>query len=80
VRRSVVIRVAGCNGERTVKEFKGKEAPVIAIALIASVLEVGLVVFAAAVFLTMIVAALAVIVWSIAGVFSATHQDPATHH
>jgi len=48
--------------------------------LIASVLEVGLVVLAAVIFLAMIVAALAVIVWSLAGVLSATHQPPAAHH
>jgi len=66
--------------ERTVKEFKEKEAPEIVIALIASVLEVGLVVVAAAIFLTMIVAVLAVIVWLVAGLVSATHQDPAPHH
>lgn len=48
--------------------------------MIASALEVGLVVVAAVIFLAMIVAALAVIVWSIAGVLSATHQSPAPHH
>jgi hypothetical protein len=48
--------------------------------MIASALEVGLVVLAAVIFLAMIVAALAVIVWSIAGVLSATHQSPAPHH
>ena len=48
--------------------------------LIASVLEVGLVVVAAAIFLTMIVAVLAVIVWLVAGFSSATHQDPTPHH
>jgi hypothetical protein len=53
---------------------------VIAIALIGSVLEVGLVVIAAAIFLTMIVAVLAVIVWLVAGFLSATHQDPVSHH
>ena len=52
----------------------------IAIAMIASVLEVGLVVVAAAIFLTMIVAMLAVIVWFVAGVSSATHQDPTPYH
>jgi hypothetical protein len=53
---------------------------VISIAMIASVLEVGLVVVAAAIFLTMIVAVLAVIVWLVAGFASATHRDPAPHH
>lgn len=48
--------------------------------MIASALEVGLVVVAAVIFLAMIVTALAVIVWSIAGVLSATHQSPAPHH
>ena len=47
--------------------------------MIASVLEVGLVVAAAAVFLALIVAALAVIIWSVAGFTSATHQYPAPH-
>jgi len=48
--------------------------------MIASVFEVGLVVAAAVIFLAMIVAALAVIIWSVAGFISATHQYPATHH
>jgi len=47
---------------------------------IASVLEVGLVVVAAAIFLSMVVAGLAVFVWLVAGFSSATHQDPAPHH
>ena len=47
--------------------------------MIASVLEVGLVIVAAAIFLAMIVTAVAVIVWAVAGVLSATHQ-PAAHH
>ncbi len=47
---------------------------------IASVLEVGLVVVAAVIFLAMILAALAVIIWSVAGVISATHQSPAIRH
>jgi hypothetical protein len=46
----------------------------------ASVLEVGLVVAAAVIFLTMIVAAVAVIIWSVAGFLSATHQSPTPHH
>ena len=48
--------------------------------MIASALEVGLVVVAAVIFLTMIVAALAVIIWFVAGLISATHQYPAAHH
>jgi hypothetical protein len=44
------------------------------------VFEVGLVVAAAVIFLAMIVAALAVIIWSVAGFISATHPYPATHH
>jgi hypothetical protein len=48
--------------------------------MIASVLEVGLVVAAAVMFLAMIVAVLAVILWSVGGVVSAAHQGPATHH
>ena len=48
--------------------------------IIASVLEVGLVVAAAVMFLAMIVAALAVVSWFIAGVSSATHQPPAAFH
>jgi hypothetical protein len=47
---------------------------------IASVLEVGLVVVAAVMFLAMIVAAFAVVMWFIAGVSSATHQPPTAHH
>ena len=47
--------------------------------MIASVLEVGLVVAAAAIFLAMIVAVLAVIIWSVGGFVSATHQYPPTH-
>ena len=43
--------------------------------MIASALEVGLVVLAAVIFLAMIVAAVAVIVWSVAGFITA-----ATHH
>ena len=52
----------------------------ISVFMVASVLEVGLVVVAAVIFLTMIVAALAVVVWSIAGVFSAARQAPTAHH
>jgi hypothetical protein len=47
---------------------------------IASVLEVGLVVVAAVIFLAMIVTALALVVWAIAGFSSATHQTPAARH
>jgi hypothetical protein len=47
--------------------------------MIASVLEVGLFVVAAVIFLAMVVAVLAVIIWSVAGIFSATHNTPATH-
>ena len=46
---------------------------------IASVLEVGLVVVAAVMFLAMIVTALVVIIWSLAGVFSATRPPTAQH-
>ena len=46
---------------------------------IASVLEVGLVVLAAVIFLTMIVAAISVIIWFVGGLFSATHQTPTPH-
>jgi hypothetical protein len=48
--------------------------------VIASVLEVGLVVLAAIIFLTMIVAALAVVLWVIGGVSEATHQSPTPRH
>jgi hypothetical protein len=48
--------------------------------MIASALEVGLVVAAAVIFLTMIVAAMAVIIWFVAGLISATHQSPAIRH
>ena len=47
--------------------------------LIASVLEVGLVVAAAVIFLAMVVAAMAVIVWFVAGFVSATHRTPTAH-
>ena len=47
--------------------------------VIASALEVGLVILAAAIFLTMVVAGLAVLIWSVAGVISATHQAPTPH-
>jgi hypothetical protein len=63
----------------TVQESKERRAPMIS-TLIASVLEVGLVVVAAAIFLSMVVAGLAVFVWLVAGFSSATHQDPAPHH
>jgi hypothetical protein len=48
--------------------------------LVASALEVALVVLAAVIFLTMVVAGVAVVVWSLAGVISATHQTPTPHH
>ena len=43
-----------------------------------SALEVGLVVAAGIIFLAMIVAVVAVIVWSLAGVFSAATHPPAS--
>lgn len=52
-------------------------APVL---LMASAVEVALVVLAAVIFLTMVVAGVAVIVWSLAGLVSATHQTPTPHH
>jgi hypothetical protein len=48
--------------------------------MIGSALEVGLVVAAAIIFLGMIAATVAVIVWSVAGVLSATHEHPVAHH
>ena len=48
--------------------------------MLASVLEVGLVVAAAVVFLSMIAVGVAVIIWFVAGLMSATHQDLASHH
>ena len=45
-----------------------------------SALEVGLVVVAAVIFVALVVAALAVFIWSLAGVVSATHDSSATHH
>jgi hypothetical protein len=48
--------------------------------MIASALEVGLVVFAAVIFLAMLVAGLAVLIWSVAGFVSATHPTPTPHH
>ena len=44
--------------------------------LISSALEIFLVLFAGAVFLTMIIAAVAALVWFGAGLFSATRQTP----
>jgi hypothetical protein len=64
----------------TVKGFNERRAPVTSVFLIASVLEVGLVIAAAVIFLTMIVAAVAAIVWLVAGLSSAAHQDPTPHH
>jgi hypothetical protein len=48
--------------------------------MMASALEIGLVVLAAVIFLTMVVAGLAVLIWSVVGVVSATHQTPTPHH
>ena len=45
-----------------------------------SVFEVVLVVAAAVIFLTMILAALGVVVWSVTGFISATHRYPTNHH
>jgi hypothetical protein len=44
--------------------------------LASSALEVGFVVLAYIIFLGMVVAAVAVIVWSVAGFLSATHPAP----
>jgi hypothetical protein len=41
----------------------------------ASALEVGLVIIAGIIFLAMVVSALAVIIWSVAGVIQAAHGD-----
>ena len=40
----------------------------------ASALEVGLVIAAGVIFLTIVIAVVALIVWSIAGIFSAAHR------
>ena len=42
--------------------------------LISSALEIFLVLVAGAIFLTMIIAAVAALVWFVTGLFSATHQ------
>ena len=42
--------------------------------------QVGLVVLAAGIFLAMIVAAVSVVIWSVAGFLSATRQTPAVRH
>lgn len=55
-------------------------APMAPVLLMASAVEVALVVLAAVIFLTMVVAGVAVIVWSLAGLVSATHQTPTPHH
>jgi hypothetical protein len=48
--------------------------------MMASALEVGLVVLAAVIFLAMLVAGLALLIWSVAGFASATHSTPTPHH
>ena len=48
--------------------------------IMASALEVGFVILAAVIFLAMVVAGLAVLIWSVAGVISATHPTPTPHH
>ena len=50
------------------------------VSMIASALEVALVIAAAVVFLALIAAAVAAVVWSVAGVISTTHESPAPHH
>jgi hypothetical protein len=44
--------------------------------LISSALEILLVLAASAMFLVMIIAAVAAVVWFVAGLFSATHETP----
>jgi hypothetical protein len=44
--------------------------------LISSALEIFLVLFAGVIFLTMIVAAVAAVVWFVGGLYSATHETP----
>ena len=46
------------------------------VCLISSALEIFLVLVASAMFLVMIIAAVAAIVWFVAGLFSATHETP----
>jgi hypothetical protein len=48
--------------------------------IMASALEVGLVVFAAVIFLAMLTVGLAVLIWTVAGFASATHTTPTPHH
>ena len=57
----------------TFKEFNERRHPVTSVFMFSSALEVGLVVAAGAIFLAMIIAALAVVIWSVAGFVSATH-------
>ena len=45
--------------------------------LISSALEIFLVLVAGAIFLTMVIAAVAAAVWFVSGVLSAAHQPPA---
>ena len=47
--------------------------------LTGSVLEIGLVILAGVIFVGMVVAAVAVIAWTVAGMLSATHERPASH-
>jgi hypothetical protein len=61
-------------------EFEERRAPMATSFMIASVLEVGLVVVAAAIFVTMIVAAFAAVIWFVGGLLSATRQSPTPRH
>jgi hypothetical protein len=58
---------------RIVKEFDERRHPMTSVFLAASALEVGLVVIAGVIFLAMVVAAVALVVWSIAGFVRAAH-------
>jgi fatty acid desaturase len=66
--------------EPTLKEFNERRHPMTSVFLASAFGEVVLVVAAAVIFLAMILAALAVIIWFVAGFISATHQYPAAHH
>jgi hypothetical protein len=59
---------------------KGRRHTVTPVFLISSALEIFLVLFAGVIFLTMIVAAVAAVVWFVAGLYSATHETPTGVH
>ena len=72
-RRSVVVPVARRTAPRDTDRIKERRHPMTSVFMIASALEVGLVIVASAIFLAMVIAGLALIVWFVAGFVRATH-------